>query len=210
MSETNNLIAVIGRGQVGSALGRVLAASGLNVVYGVKAPSSPDELGVADACSAAGKIVLAVPWGAIDAVIADAGPLDGKIVIDGTNPLAMKDGRLGLALETGSGAERIAALAPGASVFKTFNQTGAENMAAARRYGAPPVMFVAGDDAAAMPSVLALVEQSGFDAVDAGPLSNARLLESLAMLWIDQALVRGQGRDFAFTRIRPTQSQEAK
>jgi 8-hydroxy-5-deazaflavin:NADPH oxidoreductase len=59
-------------------------------------------------------------------------------------------------------------------------------------------MFVAGDDDAKKPAVLSLVASLGFEAVDAGPLRNARHLEAYGMLWIDQALYRGRGRSFAF------------
>ena len=68
--------------------------------------------------------------------------------------------------------------------------------------GVKSVMFVAGDDAAAKPKVMQAVGDLGFEVIDAGPLRNARLLEAHAMLWIDLALVRGQGRDFAFGILR--------
>lgn len=74
-------------------------------------------------------------------------------------------------------AEQIAARVPKAAVFKTLNQTGAENMATALAYQPRPVMFVAGDDPGSKPLVLELVADLGFDAIDAGPLSVARLLE---------------------------------
>ena len=63
-------------------------------------------------------------------------------------------------------------------------------------------IFVAGDDAANKPRVIELVGALGFEVVDAGPLRNARLLEAHAMLWIDLALNRGLGRDFAFALLR--------
>jgi predicted dinucleotide-binding enzyme len=92
----------------------------------------------------------------------------------------------------------VAVWAKRAAVFKTLNQTGAENMETASVYPIRPVMFVAGDDEAKKPVVLLLVASLGFEAVDAGPLRNARLLEAYGMLWIDQALYRGRGRSFAF------------
>jgi 8-hydroxy-5-deazaflavin:NADPH oxidoreductase len=69
-------------------------------------------------------------------------------------------------------------------------------------HGVKSVMFVAGDDAANKPKVVELVGALGFEVVDAGPLRNARLLEAHAMLWIDLALNRGLGRDFAFALLR--------
>ena len=63
-------------------------------------------------------------------------------------------------------------------------------------------MFVAGEDAARKLQALALVTDLGFEALDAWPLANARLLEAHAMLWIDLALKRGQGRSIAFALLR--------
>jgi predicted dinucleotide-binding enzyme len=68
--------------------------------------------------------------------------------------------------------------------------------------GVKSVMFVAGDDAASKPKVIALLAALGFEVIDAGPLRNARLLEAHAMLWIELALKRGLGRDFAFAILR--------
>ena len=49
--------------------------------------------------------------------------------------------------------------------------------------------------------MMELVSKLGFEPVDAGPLKNARLLEPFAMVWIDQAMKRGRGRDFAFALV---------
>jgi predicted dinucleotide-binding enzyme len=131
------------------------------------------------------------------------GELAGKILLDATNPLAM--GPDGLSLEIGhstSAGEKVQGWAKGASVFKTLNTTGFGNMADPVFHGVKSVMFVAGDDAANKPKVIALVADLGFDVIDAGPLRNARLLEAHAMLWIDLALRGGLGRDWAFARVR--------
>ena len=64
-------------------------------------------------------------------------------------------------------------------------------------------MFVCGDDPRARPTVLQLVAELGFDAVDAGPLKVARLLEPLAMLWIRLARDQGLGREIAFGAAAP-------
>jgi predicted dinucleotide-binding enzyme len=75
-------------------------------------------------------------------------------------------------------------------------------MAKAAKYPVKPLMPVAGDDAARKAVVMGLIGALGFDPVDAGPLKNARLLEPFAMLWIDQAMKRGRGRDFAFALVK--------
>ena len=158
---------------------------------------------VAEAAASAGIIVLATPWNGAEAAIRSLGDVSGKIIVDATNPLAM--GPDGLGLEIGhdtSAGEKVQGWANGASVFKTLNTTGYGNMADPVFRGVKSVMFVAGDDAAAKPKVIALLAALGFEVIDAGPLRNARLLEAHAMLWIELALKRGLGRDFAFAILR--------
>jgi predicted dinucleotide-binding enzyme len=67
--------------------------------------------------------------------------------------------------------------------------------------GVRTVMFVC-DDEAVKPTVLGLAADVGFDAVDAGKLVNARLLEPWAMLWISLAFRGSVGRDFGFALLR--------
>ena len=202
-------IAIVGSGQVGTALAGALRRAGHEVAFGVRAPMAgrPDQASVGEAASRADATILAVPFAAAADVIEAAGGFAGKILIDATNPLGVGEGGLGLTIGFAtSGAEQIAAMAPRARVFKTFNQTGFENMADARAYSVRPVMFVAGDDAAGKAAVLALVADTGFDAVDAGGLRAARLLEPLAMLWIELARKRGLGGDFVFSLQRKTRN----
>jgi predicted dinucleotide-binding enzyme len=196
-------VAIIGNGQVGSALSGALARAGHRVTFGLRKPQGENERPIADAVAAADAIILAVPFAAVKDVAEATEGFAGKIVIDATNPLGMRDDGLGLTQGfTTSGAEQIAALLPKAKVFKAFNQTGFENMADARAYASRPVMFVAGDDAESKPLVLALVGDAGFEAIDLGNLSKARLLEPLAMLWIELARKRGFGPHFSFTLER--------
>lgn len=204
-------IAVIGAGNVGRALGGGWLKHGHEVWFGVPNPADAKYRDLpaarlatpAQAAAKAEAIVLATPWPATEAAIRGLNDLSGKIVIDCTNPLGMGPDGLGLVLgHTVSGGELVAQWAAGAAVFKAFNTTGADNMADLSGYRAAPVMFVAGDDAAKKPQVMELARDIGFEAVDAGPLRMARLLEPFAMLWIDQALKRGAGRDFAFAVLR--------
>jgi predicted dinucleotide-binding enzyme len=203
-------IAIIGAGSVGATLGRAWIKYGEDVIWGLRNPADPKHAALprervkapAEAVKEAEVVVIATPWSSAEAAIRSLGSLAGKIVIDCTNPLGMgPDGlQLVLGFNTSAG-EQVASWAPGAIVFKTLNTTGAGNMAKATEYPVKPVMLVAGDDAGSKLRVMELVGKLGFEAVDAGPLKNARLLEPLAMLWIDQAMKRGRGRDFAFALV---------
>jgi len=177
-------IAIVGAGNVGGTLGPAWVSNPADPKY---AGLGAGNLAVpAEAVRDAEALVLATPWNATEAAVRGLGNLAGRIVLDCTNPLTMGPEGLGLALgHTISGGEMVAGWAAGAAVFKTLNQTGAENMAKAHNFASPPVMFVAGDDAAKKPVVLGLVGDLGFEAVDAGPLRIARLLEPYGMLWID-------------------------
>ena len=210
-------IAIIGAGNVGGALGAAWAKkAGHDVVFGVRDPKSEktqallQTIGskaraamVPEAAASADVIVLSTPWPATEAAIRSMGNVQGKVMLDATNPLTRGPEGIGLEIgHTTSGGEKVQSWATGASVFKTLNTTGFGNMASPEFKGAKSVMFVAGDAAANKPKVMKLVGELGFDVIDAGPLRNARLLEAHAMLWIDLALVRGQGRDFAFGILR--------
>jgi predicted dinucleotide-binding enzyme len=203
-------IAIIGAGSVGRALAEGWSRAGHEPVFGVRDPAaakadSTPRLAVPEAAASAAVVVLATPWPETRKAIQAAGDLTGKTIIDCTNPLRM--GADGLELELGlttSAGEMVAQWAPGASVFKSMNQVGANVMSVAANFGPPkPLMFVAGDDAKGKQVVLGLISDLGFEALDAGPLKNSRLLEPLAMLWIDRALMRGGGRDFAFALTLP-------
>ena len=207
-------IAIIGAGNVGGTLGKGWARAGHAVTYGVPDPSEARHRATAEAAGGAivasvlqavqavDAIVLAVPFDAVGDALAAAGDLSGRLLIDVTNPLRMGAAELELSLGFDrSAAEHVASLAPRAAVFKTLNQVGFEVMANTAGYAAPPVMFVAGDDAARKPVVMTLVSDLGFHAVDSGGLRVARLLEPYGMLWIHMALDRKAGRDNAFAYL---------
>ena len=203
-------IAIIGAGSVGATLGRAWIERGEDVIWGLRNPADPKHAALpkdrvkapAEAVRAAEVVVIATPWSAAEAAVKSLGSLAGKTVIDCMNPLGMgnDDLQLVLGFDTSAG-EQVALWAPGAFVFKTLNTTGAGNMAKAADYPVKPLMLVAGDDAGRKRQVMELVGKLGFEPVDAGPLKNARLLEPFAMVWIDQAMKRGRGRDFAFAAV---------
>jgi 8-hydroxy-5-deazaflavin:NADPH oxidoreductase len=206
-------IAVIGTGSVGGTLGRRWAELGHSVCFGVRDVADADAralvakikgdvrlASVSDAAKDAEVVVLATPYAANAAAIASAGDLSGKILLDVTNPIGAN---FTLAVGyTTSGAEEVAKLAPRARVIKAMNQVGFEVMANPIFAAGKPVMFVAGDDAAGKKVVLDLVSALGFEAIDAGELAIARLLEPYAMLWIHLMARRNMGRSFAFALLR--------
>ena len=211
-------IAIIGTGNVGAAIARGLADKGHTITLGARDPGADGVSRLAadtgattdtprGAAEAADIVILALPWAAAPAAIADLGPLAGQVVIDCMNPLGMVDGALGLMIgHTTSGAEVVQSLLPQARVVKTLNQVGAEIMARNDHLPHRPVQFMAGDDGAAKAMTADLLRDLGFDPLDAGGLTKARLLEPFAMVWINQALLRGKGRDWAFASVAATQS----
>jgi 8-hydroxy-5-deazaflavin:NADPH oxidoreductase len=208
-------IGIIGAGSVGGTLGKAFAGKGHRVTYGVRHPDAPEtqeavratgggaSAGSARDAAAFGEVVvLATPWGdATRQAIESAENLSGKIVIDCTNPVKPDLSGLAVGHDT-SAAEQVAGWAKGAKVCKAFNTVGFNVMANPNFQGRKAVMFVCGDDAAAKKVVLQLASDIGFEAIDAGGLSIARVLEPVAMLWIHLALQQGLGRDFAFGLLR--------
>jgi predicted dinucleotide-binding enzyme len=207
-------VGIIGAGSVGGTLGKALAKKGHQIFYGVKNPQDEKtrellkDTGAnaqagfpSQAAAFAEAILFATPWPATETALRSAGDLSGKIVIDCTNPL--KSDLSGLELgHTTSAAEKVAGWAKGAKVFKAFNTTGFNIMADPVISGTRTVMFVCGDDESAKQAVLQLASDVGFDAVDAGKLTQARLLEPWAMLWISLAFGGKTGRDFGFALLR--------
>ncbi|MUL64335.1 dinucleotide-binding enzyme [Mycobacterium sp. CBMA 234] len=200
-------IAIIGAGNVGSTLGRAWQRRGHEITYGVRNPddnkyAALDAPVTDNAAAAASADVVAVctPWSATEEAVATCGDLTGKVLIDCTNPLTPDFAALELG-HTTSGAEQIAAWTPGARVCKAMNQIGAPMMDAPA-LPSTPVMFVCGDDADAKDVAAQLVRELGFETLDAGDLTAARLLEPLALLWIHMALRRGLGTGWALGALR--------
>jgi hypothetical protein len=198
-------ITIIGAGNVGQTLGSALRSKGHTVIYGSRDPASHTERNVrsvAEALIGAEVVILATPWIATEAlVVQHADGLAGKIVIDATNPIHPSLARLAVASNS-SGAELLQSQARQAKFFKAFNSAGVDVMAQPRFAEGNAAMFVAGPDGADKNIVLRIVADVGFEPVDAGELRAARQLEHLAMLWIQLALTKGYGRDFAFVIAR--------
>lgn len=185
-------IGILGKGNVGGALARGLQRAGQEVRAVGK-----DVNAIREAASWGEVVFLAVPFGAIDDVVREAGDaLAGKTVVDVTNAL---DANMNLAIGfTTSGAEELQKKLPKARVVKAFNTVFAQHMDSGRLGDEPLSAFVAADDDEAKKGVLELARQIGFDAIDAGPLKNARLLEPLAFLNIQLGYGLGMGTQIGF------------
>lgn len=204
------MIAIIGAGNVGKALAAGFQRAEAAFVFGVPDPDKyaglAGEFGskallVEEAIREAAVVVLAVPHAAAASVAALLPDWEDRILVDATNPIAPRLAGLSVGTTT-SAAEELAKVAKGARVVKAFNTTGAENMANPA-YGAQRVFLpVCGDDTEARATIVNIANRMGFDAEDLGPLMAARYLEPFAMTWIHMAYACGQGRDFAFVRVR--------
>lgn len=205
-------IAIVGSGNIGAGLARPWSKAH-EVTFAARDPGDAalvalaGSIGakvatVADAVRAAEVVALAMPYGALAEVIAAGGAWDGKVVIDCTN--AVERGPGGMTLKYGhttSSAEELAKAIPGARVVKSFNAQGAENLANPVYGGVAASNFFCGDDADAKATVRSLIEAVGFEAIDVGPLSSARLVEPAMLLWMMSARALGS-RDIAFKVLR--------
>ncbi len=193
-------VAVIGAGNVGSALARGLARAGHRVTVGVRRPDRAadlDSVGIkvtdtASAVADSGVVVLAVPVPALADAVASLGPLAGKVVVDATNAV-------GIPVPDGHDTvgAYVAALAPNAFVVKAFNTIGAEHLEDATVDGVAVFLPIAGADEG-RPAVVALARSMGFDVADLGGPECIGMVEDAARLWIHLAFRRGWGRDFGF------------
>jgi predicted dinucleotide-binding enzyme len=190
-------IAVIGTGDVAKALGPAFAKQGHTIVYGSRDPDRDkvrDLVGQSgDGASAttpaesvidADIVVLAVPGLMVEEITLGLGDLSGKIIIDPTNPLQRKMNRLEHGVDT-SNAEIIQSAAPDAHVVKAFNTLNWRTMAEPSSAGGPVSIPLAGDSSKAKKKVAELVERMGLDPIDVGNVDDARWVEGMLILWIN-------------------------
>ena len=207
-------IGIIGSGRMGSGLGRIWAQRKHNIIFSYShdqeklntlARSNPNSSAgsPAEAVKKSDIILLSVKWDSVEDAIKAAGSMQGKILIDCTNPLKPDLSDLAVG-HTTSAAEEIAKLAPGANVVKAFNTIFAETYHTdSQLFGSRrPTMFYCGDDSEAKSIVSKLINEVGFEFMDAGPLKSARFLEPLAMLMIQLGMVQGMGTNIAMNLIR--------
>lgn len=198
-------VTLIGTGNMGSGLakqiaqaGHALTITGRDAAKGqALAAATGATFKAADAAEGADVVIVATAYADAPAALKGAGNLDGKTVVDITNPLTAD--YMGLTIgHTTSAAEEIQKAFPKANVVKAFNTVFAQVLAAGPKLGAETVpVYVAGDDATAKSAVLALAQSAGFAPVDAGGLKNARYLEPLAGFNIYLGYGAGKGTAIA-------------
>ena len=192
-------IGIIGSGTMGGAIGLLWAEAGHQILFSSRNPHELMDLvqsaaprasaGYADAAAFFGDVVLlAVPPGAIPQIGEDfAHLMQGKVVIDLSNPRADRDGPLTDEwLEMGTGLA-MAQYLPGVRLVKAFNSLGARMLANPMRNGARIGVPIAGDDEEARDIVADLVRDTGLDPVIVGPLERAKEFDRGSPIWVTGA-----------------------
>ena len=188
-------LGIIGAGSLGSALGERYTAQGHSVMFGGGASAQDAAVRLraqvgsnAETAAFGDVVILAVPFAAIDAALADAGPLRGRVLWSCVN--ALKPDYTGLAVGfDNSAAEEVERRAPGARVVAAVPPFANAIACGSLSYDRDlePTVFICSDDSAAKRMVEGLVRELGAHPVDAGPLHAARLVEPAMMLTVSIA-----------------------
>lgn len=218
-------VLIIGCGNMGRGIAtRVAAGKHVIMLYDIDSAAAeklasdlggtkPDGAKVAvaetpgDAVPESDIVILASWYGANLETAAMLGTeLDGKIVVDISNPL--NDSHDGLATAPGtSAAETIRDAVPkGTRVVKAFNTTFARTLLSGQVSGQTLDVFIAGDDQTAKDAVATLVRDGGLNAIDVGALERARQLEELGLLGITLQARLGTGFGTAWKLVMPAKS----
>ena len=188
-------ITMIGAGKMATILSTYFAKAGHKVFIGARESDKASQLAInigngiqggsiEDAVQHGNIIYIAVPYLEIQEILKLTGSLKGKIVVDISNPLKADFSGILIGGET-SAAEELAKSLPEATVVKAFNTLFATVLERGPEFGANRAqIFYAGDDESAKQEIAELIETTGFDAMNVGPLSSARYLEQLTLLVI--------------------------
>ena len=189
-------IGIVGSGNIGGTVGRLWARAGHTVLFSLSRNSEklrrladsagPNaRAGTPEEAARFGEVVLfSPPWSIADDVLRATKSLEGRILIDTTNPFDLDP----YGMETGpelSASEQIAKRAPGARVVKAYNTlpSGIQMREASSKSAGQLALFYSGNDDEAKRVVAGLISDSGFEPVDAGPLRSARYQEPGGLLF---------------------------
>lgn len=202
-------IAILGSGNVGTALGSGWIKAGHEVVFGVRNPSSSKSLkaleiitsakisSLSEAATVSEIIVITTPPEAVLELIPLLGDVSTKTIIDVTNAIRTKPEPYATAYEA------IKTILGTQKVVKCFNSTGFENMKNPTYPLGGIDMFAAGNDIESKKIAQKLALDLGFEnCYDFGGDDKVELLEKFALSWINIAIMQGHGRNLAFKLIR--------
>lgn len=205
-------VGILGSGLMGGKLGTIFARTGHEVVFsyarseqklktlareakGNARPGPPR-----DAAQEADAVLLAVHWSRIDDVLKQAGDLSGKVIVTCSLPMDAGNTKFIIA-NASSGAEELAKKVPRAHVVSAFNTVPSEvlfGVFEARRNSTRSSLVYCGDDDRAKGVAAKLIDDAGFDPVDAGPLQIARYTEPFALLVAQLAYEGERGPELAY------------
>lgn len=201
-------IAIIGSGNVGSALAQQWIKAGHTVLIGAKFPLSEKNTQLAakigedrftnvqSAVQQSEVVLIATPPTAVFDIIDQMGDVSGKTLIDATNAVRQKPAPFDTVYHALSEKTK-------ANVVKCFNTTGFENMLNPIYHDEKLDMFMAGDNSEAKQIAQQLALDAGFGTCwDFGKNDKVVLLEQFALSWINLAIMQGHGRDIAFRVVR--------
>ncbi len=207
-------IAIIGTGNVAGALGPEFAGLGHDVIYGSRSPERDDVILLVKrtgsgasasrpkvAAASADVIVLAVPGELVREITLSLGDLSGKIVIDPTNPLSQGENDQMILETSSSNAEVIQEVAPGAFVVKAFSTLNVRQMVDPESSGGPISIIMAGNDEDAKSFVSDLANGMGLDPIDVGPIENARYIEGMLIIWLNNRISDRQRFEYHLRKI---------
>jgi predicted dinucleotide-binding enzyme len=198
-------IAVIGSGNVGSALANGWQKAGYSVSCGVRSLSSPKSekaralnpyitiKNIPEAVEQADVVVVCTPSDIIPNLVKTWGQMDDKVLIDTTNSFRARPEPFV------NGFVALKELTHAEHVVKCFNCTGYENMIDPYFGDEPADMFVAGDSEKAKKVAEELAIALGFgNCYDLGGDDKVALLEQMALIWVNLSQIHSHGRQHAF------------
>lgn len=210
-------VGIIGAGNMGSGFARCIAKAGHDVLLTsrdlARAEKIADQIGLkvkaiphAELGNRADILIAATPAPQSLQAIRNCGDIRGKIIIDIANPINADFSGLTVGLST-SFAEELAKSLPEVKVVKAFNTVFAQVLHETSKFDRSnrATTYYCGDDEEAKKSVRQLIEGMGFEAIDSGPLSNARYLEPMAMLIIWLGYSGDRGTDIFFNLASRTE-----
>lgn len=198
-------IGIVGSGHIGGTLGILFAKAGYEVLYSSRHPDTLKDLvktagpkacagTVAEALAFGDVIVLSVPLKAVPELGAEIKEaLNGKIVIDTSNPYPERDGAIAeeARKEPGGMGTFLARLLPGARIIRAFNTVYFEDLKRTTTRGGEKIgVPIAGDDKEGLEAAVELVERAGLDPVVVGGLSTSKSFDVGTAVYATSATAR--------------------